>query len=310
MTDYIENIVIHDNSRYQIGGNNFTGSWRTPEGSVDLYDNENFAANSRVVVSLANIIPDDGYDYEIIVGAIIRTDSTSGHTADAWLAGGTYNSFSGSSNFEKFTRITRIQTRNNSPRWNGGNTRLVIPANDRNITIANLDASGTQRMLIRYSGIRRYTNNDDNRTNYISNINDIPIGGKNFEGQIIYKRLLVVEDTTIAPNSEKIFDLSDYLPDDDYNYEVLICEIWNYIINVNAQLAIMYASDENETTTKNIICTANRAVSTAQYATQGNAWVPIGQNRKLRIFCEATGSTAVHLGNVILSAYRRLPNND
>lgn len=58
-------------------------------------------------------------------------------------------------------------------------------------------------------------------TDYISNINSIPIGGKQLNGKWEVANLILMSSVTIASNATQTFDLSEILTDANYDYEVI-----------------------------------------------------------------------------------------
>ena len=122
------------------GGSNFDGSftWLANESQVEIGgSNFTMAANSYNTFSLP-FLPNDGYDYELIVSGSFNTGSKSGNVVSANIFGGTVNSTNApNSGF----RLCRQVTRTNSSENCAGSGIVVIPANDRNITVWNLDGN-------------------------------------------------------------------------------------------------------------------------------------------------------------------------
>jgi hypothetical protein len=148
MTDYIEN--INDNS---LSGEMFDGQ---PSETLNerIFNDTTFTADQRRTYSLANIIPDDGYDYEVLFEATGGTGSTSGNSAGIMLYSGTATSGNDADNFN--TMVARCVTRTSSTQRCGGIAKLPIKASDKKITVRNVDASGTSGTFACYvKGLRR-----------------------------------------------------------------------------------------------------------------------------------------------------------
>lgn len=122
------------------GGSNFDGSftWLADESQVEIGgSNFTMAANSYNTFSLP-FLPNDGYDYELIVSGSFNTGSKSGNVVSANVFGGTVNSTNApNAGF----RLCRQITRTNSSEGCAGSGIVVIPANDRNITVWNPDGN-------------------------------------------------------------------------------------------------------------------------------------------------------------------------
>ena len=122
------------------GGSNFDGSftWLADESQVEIGGlNFTMAANSYNTYSLP-FLPNDGYDYELIVSGSFTTGSSSGNVVSANIFGGTVNSTNApNAGF----RLCRQVTRTNSAETCAGSGIVVIPANDRNITVWNPDGN-------------------------------------------------------------------------------------------------------------------------------------------------------------------------
>lgn len=120
------------------GGSNFDGSftWLANESQVEIGgSNFTMAANSYNTFSLP-FLPNDGYDYELIVSGSFNTGSKSGNVVNANIFGGTVNS---SNAPNAGFRLCRQVTRTNSSEGCAGSCIVVIPANDRNITVWDSD---------------------------------------------------------------------------------------------------------------------------------------------------------------------------
>ena len=135
-----ETITQTNTQTTSFGGSNFDGSftWLADESQVEISGSTfTMAANSYNTYSLP-FLPNDGYDYELIVSGSFNTGSKSGNVVNANIFGGTVNS---SNAPNAGFRLGRQVTRTNSSENCAGSGIVVIPANDRNITVWNPDSN-------------------------------------------------------------------------------------------------------------------------------------------------------------------------
>ena len=122
------------------GGSNFDGSftWLADESQVAISGSMfTMAANSYNTYSLP-FLPNDGYDYELIVSGSFNTGSSSGNVVSANVFGGTVNSTNApNAGFRLCSQVTRTKSSESC----AGSGIVVIPANDRNITVWNPDGN-------------------------------------------------------------------------------------------------------------------------------------------------------------------------
>ena len=122
------------------GGSNFDGSftWLADESQVAISGSMfTMAANSYNTYSLP-FLPNDGYDYELIVSGSFNTGSSSGNVVSANVFGGTVNSSNApNAGFRLCSQVTRTKSSESC----AGSGIVVIPANDRNITVWNSDGN-------------------------------------------------------------------------------------------------------------------------------------------------------------------------
>ena len=121
----IEKLNLGNN--IDIGGHNINGEWI--KSNTRLWGG-NMTAGQVVTVSLADIIPNDGYDYEIQLCDWINTGTTSGNEVKIFI----YPTTSASGDR---ICIDKVRTRTASSRFSSGNAIIPIKANNRNITIKN-----------------------------------------------------------------------------------------------------------------------------------------------------------------------------
>ena len=163
MTDYIERI-----NNTSMEGDVFDGQLSYWGGTV--FENVKFSADQWKTYSLEDIIPKDGYDYEVRFGCTAVTGSTSGNKVECRIYSGTATSSNNSNNMS--TLICRAITRASNTQQPAGTGWLIIKSGDRKVTFNNTDGSGTTGNVSLYvQDVRRLGTNFKNPdTNYISNI--------------------------------------------------------------------------------------------------------------------------------------------
>jgi hypothetical protein len=170
MTDYIGKI-----NSYPIGGKNFDGDvvWFTTdqEGLIHnanyehnlLFDTTTIAATSGTATySVANIIPDDGYDYELCVSVYCKTPNSSGKTQVLNLKPGSEAGYLLYVGYR--TARTNQQYAEMHTEW------LPIEASDKNISFANY-GSGVVTYNCQIHGYRRIGTNGKTSSNILADIN-------------------------------------------------------------------------------------------------------------------------------------------
>lgn len=165
------------NDCQMIGGDNFDGLWATYYSQLSSFT---LAAGSSKTISLANILPDNNHDYEVIFSVSGNTNTTSGNSLDLLVySGSTTDSFN--------QRPLRIRTRWAHAQQGAGQVILPILKNDQNVTISSTSqsTSGTTSgtILIHINNYRRLGKNGTG-SNYISKA-DIKGSTQIFGGPIL-----------------------------------------------------------------------------------------------------------------------------
>ena len=166
MTNYVSNIETSDGNR-AIGGKAFDGQFI--QTGVTLANNLSMAASATKTISLADYIPNDGYDYEMTYMIVANTGTTSGNTANIEIYSG--NSTSGFKNVPIYCNTRSSSTENNTR-----TSYLPISHSNRNIYVKNAGQAITG-LYIYAKGYRRIgTNgNNDNPTSNICLKSEAPI---------------------------------------------------------------------------------------------------------------------------------------
>lgn len=214
---YIEKITTKDKTDIKLGNECTSGQ---PVFILDtdglLLDTVTIASEASRTISLASILPNDGYDYECIFSSSGLTPPTSGNNIKIFL-------FSGSSTTTGWNSLYRVIARSNGTVRGGGNVRLHIPANDKNVTILNNGNASVTNLQLNIISYRRLGRNNPfsvSKIAYPDNTNGITIGGDIADGQYEYKFQDIYVGTFNAL-SQRTFTVSNYLPDNDNTYEVL-----------------------------------------------------------------------------------------
>ena len=285
MVDYIEKV-----NDIAIGGKQFSGA-RTDQQIEVVSSTFTMAAGATKTISLANYLPNDGYDYYVTIEGYCNTGTTSGNTADMQIHGGTGtgNGF--------YRRLCRVVTRHSSYQWNGGSMEIPILRSDRAFTIFNGDGSGTSgNMLVRLTSYRRMGKNDSlaNRVEKVTT----PDGTYTFGGNVVdgnYKKIEATlwSGTAIAAsNGTKSFDLSTLIPKDGYEYEGLFSVSTGSASTNNQNISLWIGNQR---------MVSYRTKSAANYTGGGNAWIKIPTSRSITVTNGggiATTSTALRLSYV------------
>lgn len=304
MTEYISN--INNNS---LGGDVFDG---LPDYTQEykVYSDITFTANQYRTYSLASIIPNDGYDYEVLFEATGGTGTTSGNSAGIMLYSGTATSSSHTSNFN--SRVARCITRTSSTQRCGGMVILPIASSDKNITVLNIDGSGTSGVFNCYvKGLKRIgTNQRSLNTEYVSRVEiddnngARDVGGNLLGGQWVGSSLDIVTGLSLATNTTKEYDLSSYLPDDDYSYEVMFA-VTGRTGTTSGNTMILRVGNTSSSTNPVIAYQSTRASN--YMVNGGNGRTVIGSSRK--IYITNTGNATATNINFYARAYRRVGTN-
>ena len=303
MTDYIASLNGND-----IEGDVFCGPW-TDIAIVTLFSSVTFSADQWRTYSLTSVLPEDEYDYEVMFEGYIETGKTSGNAAGMHLYSGTATSTDNANSFD--LRIGSIITRNASTQIAGGIAIIPIYASDRNITVRNHDSLGKSGgMTLKVRSIRRLgTNMRSSATPYVSNIsiNDNSgardIGGDVTGSQWVASGLAVASSVSISASGSNNYDLSSYLPDDDYDYEVMFTVTASTGKTSGNTFSLRIgpsSTGDNAYVCRSVTRASNTNIS------GGNIRSVIGAARKIYVSNAASAAATVSLD---AKAYRRLGTN-
>lgn len=301
---YIERIETLNGDIKDIGGDKFDGQWIYK--TKVLLSNVTLTTNKvqNIVCSLKDYLPNDGHMYEVIINAWGNTGTASGNRIDVRLFAGS-SSTDASKVFYQYLRS--VITRTNSTRYFGGSVILPILPTDQALIMRNTSSTaGTgNKITLNVYGYRRInTNTEGNYLKSISSGNmDIPFGGNNFNGRWTYSSKRLFYDKTFT-TSNNVYDISDYLPKDNYVYEVLMEGYTT--TGSSAGNSVQFTITDQAT---NISRVVSRILtrSSSSVIDSYNCILPITANRKIKVDVVTSGTS----GNcgLSLSGYRRVGTN-
>ena len=304
MTDYIESINGESIASSAFDGNKV-------DYLVPIFENITFTADQYRTYSLANIIPNDGFDYDVEFEGFVTTGTTSGNAAGMTLYGGTTTS--------DVTNICRMRccrcvTRASSNQLAAGTVNVIIRGKDRNITVRNMDASGTSGNCSLY--VKRHVrrvgfNQRSSNTNYISKISrgsnsEAIIGGKVLDGPWVRSLVTLASEITLNSNAVNSYSLSSYLPDDGFDYDVLAVLTGRTGTTSGNSITLRIGTESTATNNSAVARQVTRTKS--NMICGGQRRVRIGANRM--IYIANTGGAAASTVNFSLKGYRRLGTNN
>lgn len=301
---YIERIETLNGDIKDIGGDNFDGQWVYK--TQVLINNVTLTTNAaqNIICSLKDYLPDDDHMYEVIVNAWGNTGTTSGNRVDVRL-------FSGSSSIDAdkvfYQFLRSVITRTASNRTFGGTVILPILPTDRALIMRNTSTTaGTgNKLTLNVYGYRRINTNTEGE--YLKSINlgntDIPFGGNNFNGAWTYQNKSLFSGKTFT-TSNNTYDLSSYLPNDNYIYEVLLQGYTR--TGTTSGNSIQFTIWD---VTTNIGRVLTRIVSRASSSVidSFNCILPISVGRQIRLDVTTSGTSGSC--GMSLSGYRRVGTN-
>lgn len=183
-------------------------------------------------------------------------------------------------------------------------------------------------LTISYSNVTiqaKRQNSGDINTNYISNVNSYPIGGKNFDGEIVMfdtdqsglsvgtrnaNEHNILFDTTIAAEAHATFSVANVIPNDGYDYE-LCFSVYTATPSTSGKATNLQVVQGTYTTRpENAILVGYRVARTgAAYADFKTVWLPISASDKNITFFNITTATTINY-NCMIHGYRRIGTND
>jgi hypothetical protein len=141
---------------------------------------------------------------------------------------------------------------------------------------------------------------DTDGTNAVSSV-------KFADGQWVKSTLMICENVAWTTNTpEATYSLSNYLPNDSYNYEVLLDASCVTGTTSGRWIAVELQSDTLSTDSMNVCYAITRTSS--NIGARGNAIIPVGTGRYIKQY-STTSSTANGTYTIRALAYRRIGTN-
>ena len=279
----------------QVGGKSFDGGWIA---SVkNLATDVSLGAQGTHTYDLSNYLPNDGYGYEVLLECTAITGTTSGNSF-------TLCAVTGNTETYNMLRLVSTNTRSNSTSIAYGSGRLVIPAGTRTFKIYNEYQAGTYNLDVKM--YRRINHNSGCEKVNLSGA-ERKIGGEQFDGQWVWKSQKLAYNVTINSKATLTYDVSSYLPDDGYAYELLFGDCQANTGATSGNNALILAITDMTVNNVRLMGKNTRTAST-ETTLNGCIVIPVHRERKVYIYNSAN-QNATNL-YVILKAYRRLGTND
>lgn len=279
----------------QIGGKSFDGGWFA---SVkNLATDVSLGAQGTHTYDLSNYLPNDGYGYEVLLDGTPMTGTTSGNNF-------TLCAVTGNTEMYNMLRLASTNTRSNSTSIAYGSSRLVIPAGTRTFKIYNEYQAGTYNLDVRM--YRRINHNSGCEKVNLSGA-ERKIGGEQFDGQWVWKSQNLAYNVTINSKATLTYDISSYLPDDGYAYELLFGDCQANTGATSGNNAFIWA--RTDMTVHNVrLMGKNTRTASTEVTLNGCIIIPVHRERKVYIYnYSEQNATGLY---VILKGYRRLGTND
>ena len=209
------NNYIGSINNYDIGGDKFNSSVYLVQPQISLIT-DNIAANSAVTISLNNILPNDGYNYEILLG--YKSVLSNQDNKHVWLGVSSGTKLYANASLFSDELIYRMYARTSADFNQMASKWIAINNSDRNITVINFGSAISRQTNIKLLAIRRVPSMPT--SGYISAVNGYKIGADRFDGQFIRANASFFVGRVMTANECGVYDLSNYLPNDDNDYMV------------------------------------------------------------------------------------------
>lgn len=203
------------NDIQRVGGDEFDGQWVVQNYTVN--SSFTLSPGAYQTFSLASYLPNDGYDYEVVLENTAYTGTTSGDWAEV-------RAYTGTGLSGAYARLPRIRTRASANQR--GTVTFIIPIfnADKNITIDTYSGSVNTCTLGLWARYYRRIGKNDTHSDYISAIDvggsHYDINGKFLNGDWVASTTTLY-NASLAGSGSASISLSSYLPNDGYGYEVL-----------------------------------------------------------------------------------------
>ncbi len=302
MVDYIEKIQLAGQEPQYIQSDCFQGKWKYKY--LSLASNAIANPDTWSKYSLANYLPDDGHDYEVLATIESNTGTAANNSVFWWVRSGDNNWIS--------CRPCAVRTSTASAENCAGAVIIPVRANDK--VIGSYLESGAQTSGsywfrcygFRKLGINDWNNNASKDTIQFNN-KELQFGGIITTGKWIPKGINLLSSYVIPAQAnnvpgEVVVNLTDNLPKDNYDYECII-DGTSTTSATNGQYVVLRAwlYDIND---RFQIC-ANIVRSGATKVSYFNYRIPVRRDQGNLVKIVNTG-TSTSTTNLRLRAYRRL----
>ena len=245
--DYIENIKIPSGT-IPVGGKQIGGRPVISGFTRDFVGAGTLAVNEIKQYSLANILPNDGCNYEVKVSSRARTGTASGNNINIKIGNNT-------SSASAPPVCYRTQTRTSNYEHAGGNA-IVFINSDRRITIANNGNATASNVGLYLESYRRLGTNSG--TGFLEQIKTpngtFPFGGNITTGNFVYKTFDVYDGKTFSATGETKYTINNYLPNTGQDYEVFF-NAYGRTGSANASTILIWVMTQPNTWTNAAITT-------------------------------------------------------
>lgn len=151
--------------------------------------------------------------------------------------------------------------------------------------------------------------------NYISKINakgqELEIGGKNFDGEWVLKTGSICTGVTLAGGAQTVYDISSYLPNDGYDYELYLMVTMRCPATAGQSASIyLYSGDSTSNYDYSVGAVGITISRHAVYQEMAqSAFVPVKANRKKIVIYNGHSYNASNV-SIYTKGYRRIGKND
>lgn len=302
----VDNARFWDGMNYNkylpIGGNSFKGQFVSQ--SLWLIFEGQIASETSRDFDISSYLPDDEYDYEVLISTSLATGTTSGNSGACMIL--TQPSASSTVDEATWWYGGSINTRANAFTITYGSVYCYVPNSYKHIIIRN-NGTATAKYWVKLTGYRRVNTNNKENIQYVTNINNTNIGGDYFDGHFSTLNDALIYEADITSSGSVTVDLSNILPRDNYNYMFY---------------GRMYAgtgSSSGNSIRMNVvsdICTNYLEICSAKTNTASTEWqkkpfqIPISGDTRTLTFGQSTGASGTGHFNCRACYIRRMGTNE
>ena len=304
MVDYIEKIQYNGQEPQYIESDCFNGTWVIKD--VTLGNNVVYTANTYNKYNISSHLPDDGFDYEVMVSLYASTGGAINNSIHNYI---------GSGNNRWFTcRINNYRTGVKGARSTCDTAIVPVKANDKYIGVYP-SGENSNSCYFKIVAYKRIGKNKWSNNNNMSNIQTpdgqlLTFGGYSTQGRWIKYDKEIMNNVTVnsvsdgATTQQYVCDISSHLPNDGFDYEVFL----SFQINTNTTNGgignlRLYIFGKHE-----LWCASETNDAANNKTRWCNVRIPVKANDK-RIYIRNTWASSPIYVWAHIHAYRRLPPN-